>query len=476
MGIEDVAQRFVALAGKAILSKAEHQEACNLMRQLKGQGMTNEDVAELSHGRWTPSTVKGYVKGVKASSSGEWQSALTLFDKLLAVGMSLGDVERALAVQQAVDDSHVNLEQLVDLLLTAESAAVDKAALIHFYEGVKQRGLSVEDVAQVLSFKAELDQKGVGSESIKSIVELAKKHGKPQDILAAVCHYGSLTEIKQQITTATKERDNLNAELASARDELEVVKGKASQLKGMLRACHEAKRLGFTEAVLAKIGGLVEKYGSVGAVVQMAEACASHLEVTQKVEQAKTELVTRKARLEKLQADYAHLKSSVDMCRTLIEKHRFGLDAITMVFSAAEKYGEPLEVLKALEAQGQLEVIEEKLSVLEGKISEQEKLLAELHGRRDEMLEELESLNAVALRVGGEISKLQIEVSKSKTLDALMRFIQEPNSVGYEEGIPLVVTITAALRKWVINNESKCHLSYTVKDGLNNLLRQFGGD
>lgn len=51
MDIEEIIKKFVALASKETLSKAEHEEARQLMQQLKEEGMTNEQISKLSKGK-----------------------------------------------------------------------------------------------------------------------------------------------------------------------------------------------------------------------------------------------------------------------------------------------------------------------------------------------------------------------------------------------------------------------------------------
>jgi len=476
MNIEDLAKRFVALASKSILSKAEHEEARNLMRQLKEEGVSNEEISELSGGKWTSSTVKGYTKGVKAGTSNEWQSAVNLFDELMAANMTLEDVERALAVRQALDESHISLGQVADLLLAADSSSVDNATLVRFYEDLKQQGLSVQDVAEVLGFKKELEEKGLGLDSLNPIVELAKSHGHPDEVIAAVAKYQSLAEIEDRIAVTTNELDSLNQQLARANHELKQVENKASRLKRALEAYEEVSELGFTEPQLTKLADLARKHGTVKSVLKVVEAYSDYMDIMHMAKEANADLVAKKAEIGKLEADYAHLKTVTTMCQTLIDKYKFGLDAVTMVFSAAGKYGEPVDVLKAIEGYGKLQVIYQKLNELEGGIVERKRSLAQLEGKEKEMLNELESLNVMALRVGTEINKVQSEVARSKELDKVINLIEEPASASYHEYIPLVATITASLRKWVINNESKFRSTYSIKDGLNSLLSQIGGD
>jgi len=92
MNIEELARRFVALANKPILSQVEHDEVRNLMRQLKEEDMSNDEISRLSKGKWTASTVKGYTKGVRSSAGNSWQDVTSLFDELVSANMTVDDV------------------------------------------------------------------------------------------------------------------------------------------------------------------------------------------------------------------------------------------------------------------------------------------------------------------------------------------------------------------------------------------------
>jgi len=52
--------------------------------------------------------------------------------------------------------------------------------------------------------------------------------------------------------------------------------------------------------------------------------------------------------LKKAEADYAHFNTILEMCNTLLHKYKFSISAITQVYEAAKKCGEPIEVIKAI--------------------------------------------------------------------------------------------------------------------------------
>jgi hypothetical protein len=162
------------------------------------------------------------------------------------------------------------------------------------------------------------------------------------------------------------------------------------------------------------------------------------------------------------------------MCDTLIHQYKFGLDAIATIFSVAKKFGDPLAVLKAVEALGKLQAMEQELGKLDGKIAERQRLLQQLEGKYQEALGQVESLNAMVLRVGTEIGKLQSEISHGKGLEKMLTLINDPASADFNENGPLVVSIAASLRKWVMVNEKRFRSAYSIKSGLEALLKELG--
>ena len=143
MTIEELAKEFATLAGKPTLAKAEHEEARELMRQLKKSGMTNEEISWLSKGKWTTSTVKFYTPGIKSAQPSSWQNAISLLDSLISASMTLDNVEMAVSLHADLKSSGVSIDQMVDLVCAADSASIDLTDLVEQYEEFKQLGISV---------------------------------------------------------------------------------------------------------------------------------------------------------------------------------------------------------------------------------------------------------------------------------------------------------------------------------------------
>lgn len=473
--IEDAIALLANLASKPVLSKAEHTKVKQIMILLKQSGMTNEEISTLSKGRWTPSTVKFYTKGVKASEQSPWQDALALLEDVLSAGLSLDDVETAVAVFHDFKSAGVNLDQVIHLLAEAESASVDVAALIQQQEELRACDLSPKDVAEALALKGELVEKGLGLHSLPPLVKLAQNFGEVDNVLEAVSNHGTLNEIQEQIAAANGELKALQEQLVCHGQQLEELEASLSQHKQPLEAYEKAVKLGFGEAELATLSSLAKKYGGVKGVLEALGAYTDYAEITSKASKAKSSLADVRARIDKLEGEYAHLKTATVMCDSLIRQYKFGLDAVSTIFSAAKKYGEPLDALKAIEAFGKLQDIKQELTKLEAKVLQCRERLAELEGRYDQQMGQLEELNAMSLKVGEGVGRIQADLARSKGVEKILSLINDPASAGYSEYGPLVLAVAASIRKWVITNEDKLKSTYNMKSGLDSLIKELGG-
>ncbi len=475
MNIETMVSRLTNLSAKSTLSKVEHEEVRTLMRQLKAAGFSNDEISEISNGKWTPSTVKFYTPGIKPAQPSPWQNAVTLLDSLISNNMTLGDVETAVAVFKELDSKSTNLEQVIDLLLKVESASVDLDTMVEQHKSLKEFELSPEDIANMLALKKELEAKGLSLESLPTLVKLASNYGDLQKVLEAIAAYGSLEEVRAKINLATNELESLSTQAGSANQKLQEAQARLSELSKPLDAYHKAVELGFGEKELVSLSLLAGKLGGPKAVLQALKEYANLAEIKNRVSKAKSELSALESEITKLNTKHSHLATAINMCQTLINQYKFGLDALATTLSLAGKYGDPLTVLKTIEAYGKLQAIQQKLAMLEGKIAERQELLAQLEGKHKEALEQLESLNAAALKVGAAVSKVENQLENSKDLQKLINLINNPASVDYDAYGPLVLVVAVSLRKWVVNYEHKFKLAYNIKNGLESLISELGG-
>jgi len=471
MTVEKLAANFVALASRPSISKAELAEAEKLMQQLKELGMSNEEISKLSGGKWSPSTVKGYTKGVKPPHPNPWQDAVGLLNHIINRGLTLEDMRSAATVSESLESSGVTLEDMTDLLQAARSASISIKEAIDQYKALDASGISPEDIREALNLKHELEAQGLGLSSLRTLAQLAKKYGEPQKVIEAMSEYASIGELKKQTSAAQVDLKTLNQQRERAQQQLEHVQAEVKQLREPLEAYEKAKKLGFGETELLRLHNLVKKQGTVKNVLSAVEAYSSYREILEEVNKEKNRLDSIRAEIKKTEAEYSHLRSAITMCQELMQQHKFGLDAITTIFSLAQKFGDPLTVLKAVEAYGKLQVLLQELSKAEGRLAERKQFVAQWEGRYREVMDQFELVNARALKVGKEVGKVQMAVEQNKWVSKIMALVTNPTMAPYDEFAPVAAPVALALQKWTSTHSNRIQNSYSVTSGLDALIR-----
>ncbi|MBU2536234.1 MAG: hypothetical protein KKD83_08745, partial [Chloroflexi bacterium] len=174
-----------------------------------------------------------------------------------------------------------------------------------------------------------------------------------------------------------------------------------------------------------------------------------------------------------------HLKSIIEMCEDLLRR-KFSLQTITLIRETAMKYGEAVDVMKAIEAYGSLEEIEKKISQArtglvetQAKTQRQKELEAEYQARIRATLEQLEVLNAKAIEAGRQAGVAQQQTKKDAKSRDILNLLQNPTSAGYEDCLPLVLVMLNSIRLWTDTNKNQFRyfslLDRNLKDALGNI-------
>lgn len=166
------------------------------------------------------------------------------------------------------------------------------------------------------------------------------------------------------------------------------------------------------------------------------------------------------------------------MCKRLL-KRRFSLRALSLINATAWRYGEPTEVLKAIEAYGALKEIKKetdqaktRLAEIKGEIEVLKETYAEQNARNLAMLDQFEILNVKAIEAGTAVGSVQEQLKGARDI---MNLLQNPMAASYEDYAALVLPLVKSIRIWVSENKSKFNLPYRINEGLESLLEDLGG-
>ena len=117
--------------------------------------------------------------------------------------------------------------------------------------------------------------------------------------------------------------------------------------------------------------------------------------------------------LKSLDKQRTELKEPVELCKKLLERN-FGLTTLSLIDMTARKYGEPIEVMNAIEKYGALIEIDKiitqaraALIEIQGKIDALKEIYAQQNARNATILDQFEILNAKAIEVGRAVGNVE---------------------------------------------------------------------
>jgi cell division protein FtsB len=209
--------------------------------------------------------------------------------------------------------------------------------------------------------------------------------------------------------------------------------------------------------------------------MEAVEAEIGYLDIISKTKKASTEMSGIEAKISKLEAEYAHLKTAVNIVQTLIGEYKYGLDAMTTIFLVAQKYGEPITVLKAIETYGQIIALHQEKTNLEGKVTQLNDEIAKIEGEHSEALNHLAFLNSLVLKVGTDVGIVQGKFEASAEFNKLLNFINNPGAAGYGTHVHTALLASLALLGWVDIHQGKFKSASPIRGGLEALVNELGG-
>lgn len=489
MDLESAARELKLLAKREKLSPPELDRAKSLMVELKRMGMTNPELVELTEHRWEGSTMKGYTKGAEAIDPEPWRSTAALFSEMLSMDMSLAQVKQAMTINREFGDAGTSTGEITSFTRELKEEGIDISAFADLFRGWRRSGLKPTDAASALKYKAELEGIGFDIGSLCHLAEAARQLGDPRHVIDAVAKYHNSTELDSELTAKQGQVEALDnqikaqdAELEATGQSLKELQGEAANLEKALTTYERLAALGFDERALEELSKASDRYGAPSDVLAAINFFKDLSDIKAAYEATQAEVEKETAKLERLEARYSHLKSAIDMCQKLLRDHQFGLDAISTILSTAQRYGEPMEVLKAVEAYGKLEAANKKIEQreletvkIESKIEQLKKMQTQHEAKIKATLDQYEALNAKAIELGRAMGSVEEQLRKDSRARDILNFLQNPTSAVYEDHAPLILVLAMSILSWVSVHKDKLRYTYRINEGLEDLIKQLGG-
>lgn len=525
MDLESAAKGLKMLASRERLTTSELDRAKDLMAQLKGMGMSNPEIVEFTGGRWSESTTKGYTKGVRATDLEPWKSTTALFSEMASKDLTLANVSEAMTVSaeleamgsslhdvvsfmQNLKKSETTLSELEVAIKTSadleakgtspteiasfvselEQEKFDIPALVSLLRDWHEAGLTSAGARSALSYKVQLEQAGLDIDTVSHIGEAVAKFGGSGEVLEAVSKYGNLGELDQEVQKRQRRLDAQAAEMESRSQELDAADKKLGEVQNEIvtkekaLATHDGLRaIGFDEKTLGELARAAEKYGTPGKVLRAVNRFVDLTKIKAADDELRNKVKQKRAMVKSLDEQYSHLKEPIELCKTLL-KRRFGLRALSAINATAWRYGEPIQVMKAIEAYGALKEIEKKtaeakaeLAEMEGKVQVLKETYNEKNARNRAILDQFEALNAKAIEVGRTVGSVEQQLKKDTLARDILNLLQNPVSADYERYLPLVLVMVKSIGVWATINKGKFRYHSLVDKNLQELAGYLGG-
>jgi CII-binding regulator of phage lambda lysogenization HflD len=347
--------------------------------------------------------------------------------------------------------------------------------------------LTPADARSALSYKAQLKEVGLDIGTLHSIVEVAGKFGDSGEVLEALAKYGSMGELDQELETKRKELETLSGnieihtqKLHASEQKMQAVQNKTTALEKTLVTYERLKAAGFDEKVLGDFAKVAEKYGKPPQVLMAINRFGDLSKMKTAEIELNSEIERKQESLKNLDKQGMQLKEPLEMCKNLLER-KFGLTALQTIDIAAQKYGDLVEIIKAIEKYGAIVEIDQKtiqakaaLAEIKAKIEMMKEAYAQQSARNRTILDQFETLNAKAIEVGRAVGSVEEQLKGDPMARNLLALLRNPTSASYEDSLPNILVVLKCITAWATIHKSKFRYPSLVSSNLEELLKNLG--
>jgi predicted nucleic acid-binding Zn-ribbon protein len=182
--------------------------------------------------------------------------------------------------------------------------------------------------------------------------------------------------------------------------------------------------------MLEALAQTCKKYGgNVKQVLEAVNANSNLTDIKLKIEDFERRKQRIEIELKENQAKHAHLQTILHMSNALLYEFHYSLDAIRELHDMAKRYGEPVEVFKAVDKYGELRKLEAEIANLSKKKSELDTKIREMDTQLQSLRGQAETVKE---SVRGLLQPLSTEITK--TVDNAFRVLTST----YKEQLQIV--------------------------------------
>ena len=412
-----------------------------------------------------------------------------------AIGRFFNDMEpkaRALGeIQAQLDEGGLKLNQLGQEIKEAEGNVAQLESKGNtLSEQIETLETKLAEKSDLLEHAGELEKLDFDTERLRrlqeTLVEIGAKYGlKGKEAVSKFFHalkdYEGVLGAESQLKGLQTQVETRRQELDKADKKLEKAQKDTADLRKTLATYRRVEAIGFDEKALGELAKASEKYGPPGKVLRAINRFVDLSNIKATDDELRKKIRQKRQTIKNLDEQYSHLREPIELCKKLL-KRKFGLSALQLINITARRYGEPTEVMKAIEAYGALKEIKKETdqakaerAEIKGEIGVLKETYAEQNARNIAMLDQFEILNAKAIQTGCMVGSIQEQVKKDTVARDLLILLRNPVSASYEEYSPLVLVLLKSISVWANINKDKFRFPSLVGKNLEELTGHLGG-
>jgi predicted nucleic acid-binding Zn-ribbon protein len=455
--IEELVKELSELGKMKPLSGEKLTKAKKLMRQLRGAGFRNEQVTQLTNQIWSKDTIKRYTRGTEVNDPAPKKRAMELLGELMARGMALEEVERALLVRKGLEASGVSVDDVSSFLDDIKKSKIDMKDMLRVYSETKNSGLTLQQLTALRDYRSQLEAAGIKADSLKTIYETSNSYGGYDKVMEALKTYGDLPSLRQEANDLENRKVQLQKSVEELSADVTRLEEGKQQIQDALSTYEKLKKQGFDENSLASLKASSEKYGGARGVLDAVKAYGTLTALQETIVETQRNLTNLESEVKNAKAEHSHLMTVIGMSEDLLYKHNFSVSAIVDIYNLAKKYGKPPEVLGAVTEYGEMKAIETENKRLSATRDELEKRNAEIQREIQNQHAVIESVRELSEKYGigaDEIVKIRSLAQKhgppGSILQALDTYVSlkqiEEQKAELEASIQELIQSEASLR------------------------------
>jgi len=376
-------------------------------------------------------------------------------------------------VQASLDDAGLRLDQLDREISEADKAIQAKnhgLALLEEKENTLKKQTEVlesklDQKSAPLKRLQELEKLGFGEERLKvlttTLAQMGTKRGLKRDeavntFFAELKDYDAIQGFTQElqrletiIRTKTLEAEKWQAEADSLSRRHKDLSEAITAVQSLTKHGVKVEQVVSWNSIVTKLGGPEELQDKLGQYKAMSDLLVAR---EKEIEDSDKKITELSAQIKALNEQKVEIEGAIKSLSSS------GVKEITKVSDKA------VTGLKSLSDSGVKEI---------AKVSD--KIYAEQNARNIAILEQFEALNAKAIEVGRQVGAVQEQTKKDIGARAILKLLQNPSSVSYEEYCPLVLVLLKSTSVWANINKSRFYYPSLIDKSLEDLIGYLGG-